>query len=217
MASSEHSKIAQPKLTNFAAKEFMPSVLNVGGNNKRIALPACYDGWEHLLLDIDAAGQPDLVLDARLLETIEPAQFDSIYCSHNLEHYYRHEATKVLRGFRHVLKPAGFAYIRVPDLESLFRIVVARNLDLNDFLYESPAGPITVCDVIYGYGREIERSGNDFFAHKNGFSEKSLVTLLQALGFTHIFHQSADLEITAFAFLDRPSPEIATLLNLPNH
>ncbi len=69
----------------------MPVVLNVGGNNKNILLPQIYAGWEHILLDIDPAGKPDLALDARLLGTIAPAQFDAIFCSHNLEHYYRHE------------------------------------------------------------------------------------------------------------------------------
>ena len=30
-----------------------PKVLNVGGNSKAIALPPIFDGYEHLLLDID--------------------------------------------------------------------------------------------------------------------------------------------------------------------
>ncbi len=38
------------------------------------------------------------------------------------------------------------------------------NLDLEDVLYTSPAGPIMVLDVIYGYGVEIARSGHDFYA-----------------------------------------------------
>lgn len=195
----------------------MPSVLNVGGYNKSIPLPEIYHGWEHLLLDIDPAAKPDVVLDARQLETLPPAQFDSIYCSHNLEHYYRHDAVKVLRGFQHVLKPDGFAHIRVPDLGQLFRLVVARNLDLDDFLYQSPAGPVAVCDVIYGFGRQIEQTGQDYFAHKHGFSENSLVTLLQAQGFHFNFHFSHDLEITVFAFSNRPTPAATELLNLPKH
>lgn len=192
----------------------MPVVLNVGGKSKNIPLPQIYAGWEHILLDIDPAGKPDLALDARLLGTMPPAQFDAIYCSHNLEHYYRHDVGKVLRGFHHVLKPDGFAHIVVPNLWVVMRIVVERKLDINDFLYLSPAGPITVCDVIYGLGKEIERSGQDFFAHKNGFSEQSLVTLIQSMGFSQVYHHSTDLEITAFAFKDRPSPFAVKLLGL---
>jgi hypothetical protein len=76
-------------------------VLNVGGNSKAIALPAPYADFEHLLLDIDPTGQPDIVCDARRLETLPADQFDAIYCSHNLEHYYHHDVAKVcghLRG-----------------------------------------------------------------------------------------------------------------------
>ena len=44
-----------------------PKVLNVGGNSKAIALPPIFDGYEHLLLDIDPTGKPDLLCDAREL------------------------------------------------------------------------------------------------------------------------------------------------------
>lgn len=36
-------------------------VLNVGGNSKDIALPALYEGWEQILLDVDPQGKPDIV------------------------------------------------------------------------------------------------------------------------------------------------------------
>ena len=68
----------------------MNKVLNVGGNNKSIALPPHFAGWEHILLDIDRKGNPDIVLDARKLTQLAPAAYDAVYCAHNLEHYYRH-------------------------------------------------------------------------------------------------------------------------------
>ena len=71
-------------------------VLNVGGYNKAVRIPAHYDGWEHLLLDIDPHGNPDIVCDARELTSLEPHMFDAVYCSHNLEHYYSHDIRKVL-------------------------------------------------------------------------------------------------------------------------
>ena len=61
-------------------------VLNVGGASKQIPIPAYFNGWEHLLLDVDPRGSPDIVCDARLLTTLPAGQFDAIYCSHNLEH-----------------------------------------------------------------------------------------------------------------------------------
>jgi NADH:ubiquinone oxidoreductase subunit len=64
-------------------------VLNVGGNNKSIALPPQYAGWQHDLLDIDPRKNPDVLCDARELNKLPAAGYDSIYCAHSLEHYYR--------------------------------------------------------------------------------------------------------------------------------
>ena len=106
-----------------------PKVLNVGGNSKAIALPPIFDGYEHLLLDIDPTGKPDLLCDARELTSTPAAQYDAVYCSHNLEHYFRHDVPRVLAGFIHVLKPQGFAFIRVPDIQEVMRIAVERRLE----------------------------------------------------------------------------------------
>ena len=195
----------------------MRKVLNVGGNSKKISLPPEYEGWEHVLLDIDPRGGPDVVCDARELSNLPGATYDSVYCSHNLEHYYRHDAVKVLAGFVHVLKADGFAFIRVPDLGELMRTVVEKNLDIDDFLYQSKAGPITVRDVIYGYGVEIERSGNHFFGHKTGFTQKSLMSVLKKAGFPWVFTVTDNLEVIALAFLNKPNENAEKLFDLPSH
>jgi SAM-dependent methyltransferase len=194
----------------------MKRVLNVGGGNKTIALPPVYRDWEHVLLDIDPRGTPDLVCDARELTKLPAGRFDAVYCSHNLEHYYRHDVPRVLAGFRHVLKEDGFAEIRVPDLDDLMQTVVRRGLDVDDFLYQSPAGPVTVRDVIYGLGSEIERSGNDFWAHKTGFTKKSLTTMLVRCGFPVVYNGTGNFEVAAFAFMKPPTEEMQRLLNLPS-
>lgn len=59
---------------------------------------------------------PDVVCDARQLSQLPRATYDAVYCSHNLEHYYRHDVPKVLAGFSHVLKVGGFVHIIVPDM-----------------------------------------------------------------------------------------------------
>lgn len=189
------------------ASSGMKRVLNVGGNSKAIPIPAHYSGWLHLLLDIDPKGNPDVVCDARKLETLEPAVFDAVYCSHNLEHYYRHDVGKVLSGFLHVLKADGFAEIRVPDLRSVMQRCVADGLDVEDVLYVSPAGPITVRDVLYGWADQIEKSGVDFYAHKTGFTATSLTKVLQHAGFGKIFvaEQAHAYEISALAFKHEPA------------
>lgn len=191
-------------------------VLNVGGNSKAIPLPPQYAGWEHHLLDIDPTGNPDIVCDARELATLDPGQYDAIYCSHNLEHYYHHDVARVLAGFRHVLNADGFAHVRVPDMAEVMRRAVTESLDIEDTLYESGMGPISVLDVIYGHARQIETSGCEFFAHKTGFTRKSLVAALLRGGFSHVYVTAYSLELGAYAFKQAPSEATLRVLGLPS-
>lgn len=193
----------------------MKRLLNVGGGSKSVQLPPEYAGFEQVLLDIDPTGYPDIVLDGRKLNELPAAGYDAIYCSHNLEHYFRHDVPKVLQGFWHVLKPGGFAQIRVPDLMELMRKVLQGNMDLEDTLYVSPAGPIAPIDVLYGLGRQIEASGVDFFAHKTGFSAQSLTRAVEKAGFSPNFAKVGDLEINLIAFKGTPDPEHLRLFGIP--
>lgn len=180
-------------------------LLNVGGNSKNISISSLYDDWEHLLLDIDPDLEPDIVCDARNLTSLPASTFDVIYCSHNLEHYHPHEIPRVLQGFRHIVKEHGAIDIHVPDLGELMRLAAQNNLDMDSTLYTSKAGPITVHDVLFGYHVEIERSGNDFFAHKSGFTANFLEKVLRANGFPYVFLGSGNLEIRAVAFTAEPN------------
>jgi len=191
-------------------------VLNVGGNNKGIAIPRYFDAFDHLIADIDQSVEPDILIDARALNTQQSQQFDAIYCSHNLEHFFTHDVSKVLSGFRHVLKADGFAEIRVPDLVALMHHIVENKLDLDDMLYETSAGyPITALDVFYGWRREIERSGEEFYAHKTGFSQKTLQKVLNEAGFNFVVFRPGRLfEIYALAFFAKPNAYYQELLSL---
>ena len=180
-------------------------VLNVGGNSKAIPIPACFSGWQHDLLDIDPRGNPDLLCDARELAQTPSRVYDAVYCSHNLEHYYQHDAIRVLTGFRMILKKDGFAFICVPDLLAVMKETLEKGLDIEDVLYESPSGPIRVHDVLYGYRMEMEASGNDFYAHKCGFTKVSLTTMLVANGFPHVFTAEENLSLVAIAFKQPPN------------
>lgn len=183
-------------------------VLNVGGSSKATPIPGHFDGWRHDLLDIDPRGQPDIVCDARELSSLSGGIYDAVYCSHNLEHYYRHDGLKVVRGFVNMLNESGFAEIRVPDIEWVITALREKQLELDDVLYQSPAGPITAHDVIYGLQSEIENSGQDFYAHKTGFTPKSLVKMLIEGGFKKVFLvKDEHLAVHAFAFKLEPTLE----------
>lgn len=174
-------------------------VLNIGGANKDIPIPQIFDGWDHILLDISPQGNPDILADARDLFGIDE-KFDAIYCSHVLEHFYAYEVSDVLDGFKFVLKPEGFAFIRVPDLAAVLDEMISLKLDLDSTIYLSAAGPITPLDVIYGYQPEIIRSKKDYYAHKLGYSEKTIGKLLREYGFVDIkiMRQLKELQIVAY-------------------
>lgn len=192
-----------------------PRVLNLGGGSKAIAIPDYYAEFDHVLIDLDPKGAPDIVLDGRDLATLEPGQADAVYCSHNLEHYFAHDVPRVLAGMLHVLKPDGFADIRVPDLGQLIRDVAARDLDLEDLLYTSPAGPVRVHDVIYGFGPEIARSGADYYAHRTGFSQTTLAKALVLAGFGYVVRRPGHAwEISVLAFREVPTEAQKALVNL---
>ena len=193
----------------------MKKVLNVGGNSRSIGIPEFYKGWQCDLLDIDPRAEPDICCDARDLVTHEADIYESVYCSHNLEHYYRHEAKRVLAGFTKVLKSDGFTFIRVPDIMAVIKEMLAKNVDMEETLYQSAVGPITPLDIIYGYQKEIIESGNDYFAHKNGFTNKSLEKLLKESGFAFTYVCNGPLEVWAYGFMNEPSPEYKSLLGLP--
>lgn len=195
-------------------------VLNVGGNNKMIPIPEYFSGWQHDLLDIDPRGNPDIVCDAREMETLPHGVYDAVYCSHNLEHYHRHEGYRVIKGFLHVLKDNGFAEIRVPDIGQVIKAVVDHGFDIDEQLYLSVAGPITAHDILYGWQTEIERSGQDFYAHKTGFTPKSLEKALLDGGFQTVYlcsDSSVGLyAVHALAFKTEPTDEQRDLLGLPS-
>ena len=210
------SEAAPPSALRVPIDRAVRNVLNVGGGSKLIAIPPHYAGWSQLMLDIDANAKPDVLADARELERLEPALFDAVYCSHNLEHYYAHDVPKVLAGFAHVLKPEGFAEIRVPDVAAVAREMTERGRDMEDVLYTSPAGPITVRDVLYGLGRAIQKTGVDFYAHKTGFTRRSLGDALRRAGFGTVYRLEplAAFELRAVALRSAPGDSLGILLGL---
>lgn len=181
-------------------------VLNVGGNTKDIPIPVYYNGWDHHLLDIDPKGKPDICCDAVSLKDEKKYKgwYDSVYCSHNLEHFYLHKAKDVLLGFYHVLNEDGFCHIRVPHIMNVLRKVVCYNMELSDTLYVVTSGNIIAHDIMFGWQLQIRESGNDYFAHKCAFTSKMLHNELTNAGFRYIYIQELDFELRAYAFKKEP-------------
>ena len=138
------------------------------------------DSWKEIRFDIDKNVNPDIegtLIDMKLVDT---GSVDAVYSSHNIEHIYPHEVPIALREFYRVLKEDGIVVITCPDLQGVCEAVVKDKL--LEPLYESPAGPISPIDILYGYRQAIEK-GNEYMAHKGGFTYSTLNTAFFEAGF----------------------------------
>jgi SAM-dependent methyltransferase len=136
--------------------------------------------WREIRLDLDPSVQPDVIASITDMRPIADCSIDAVWSSHNLEHSSAHEVPVALAEFLRVLKPAGLALITLPDLQQVAEFIVADKLE--DVAYESPAGPITPLDCVYGLGRAIA-GGHPLMAHRTGFTEKTLRWHLERAGF----------------------------------
>ena len=175
-------------------------VLNVGGSVA--AMPARYDGYEKVLLDIDADVKPDLCFDAKDLRGRADLreQFDVVFSSHCLEHFYRHDVAVVLEGFNHVLSAEGYVDIRVPDVGKLINHMRERNLSVTDTWYRTGDNqPISFHDALFGWNVAMS-NGNLYYAHRCGFTSASLSTALAEAGFKSVWVAATGLDLHALAY-----------------
>ena len=138
------------------------------------------ENWKEIRFDIDEKVNPDIVGTLLDMSAVETGSVDAIYSSHNIEHVFPHEVPIVLREFHRVLKDDGMVVLVCPDLQSVCEAVVDDKL--LQPLYESPAGPISPIDILYGHRPAIAR-GNEYMAHKGGFTYSVLNDAFIEAGF----------------------------------
>ncbi|WP_342778714.1 class I SAM-dependent methyltransferase [Phreatobacter stygius] len=156
--------------------------------------------WQEVRLDVDPRVAPDIVCSTTDMQrAVQDASFDALWSSHNIEHLYDHEVTLAFAEFRRVLKRSGFALIRCPDLQAI--IEAARTDGLESVAYVAPAGPVTPLDMLYGFRPSIAR-GNEFMAHKTGFTDLRLGRLLIEAGFAEVRTKRALFDLWAVAIVD---------------
>ena len=141
------------------------------------------DEWQELRLDIDERHAPDIVGSMLDLSALADGSVDAVFSSHNIEHLYAHEVPLALSEFLRVLKPHGFAVVTCPDLQSVCALVAEDRL--TEAAYMSGVGPIAALDILYGHRPQIA-AGNEFMAHRCGFTEKVLTGTLVAAGFKSV-------------------------------
>jgi hypothetical protein len=161
----------------------MKTLLHVGCGPKRIdqTTRSFNDGsWREMRLDIDPNAQPDVIGTMTDLSAVATGSVQAVFSSHNIEHLYPHEVPMALAEFHRVLDDQGYVVITCPDLKSICQLVADDRLD--EAAYQSPAGPITPLDVLYGH-RQSMQQGNLFMAHRCGFTETVLRKVLGNCGF----------------------------------
>ena len=176
------------------------TVLHVGCghyNPKKLHKQFQNEGWKEIRFDIDPAVQPDILGDMTDMTAVSDTSMDAIWSSHNIEHLYWHDVPVALREFHRVLKVGGFVYMTLPDIQAVAKHVAEGNLE--DPLYDSPAGPISAIDILYGHRASINR-GNHFMAHKTAFTSKTLAQRLYEAGFDGVRTQSETLNLWAIGY-----------------
>ena len=160
----------------------MKTFLHVGcGNNNKSDLKGFNnDNWKEIRFDIDKDVNPDIMGTLTDMKLVETGSVDALYSAHNIEHIYPHQVPIALREFYRVLKEDGMVVITCPDLQSTCETVAQDGL--LEPLYDSPSGPISPIDILYGHRRFIAE-GNEYMAHKGGFTYSVLDRAFYEAGF----------------------------------
>lgn len=161
----------------------MKKMLHVGCGSSRLenTTKGFNDGtWSEIRFDINALNKPDIVGSISDMSKVDTKSIDAIFSSHNIEHLYFHEAFVAFTEFNRVLKADGFCVITCPDLQAVCALVVDDHL--LDTVYISPAGPIAPIDILYGHRISLAQ-GNNYMAHRCGFTKTTLSTMLGNAGF----------------------------------
>jgi SAM-dependent methyltransferase len=167
--------------------------------------------FREVRLDIDPAVKPDIVASMTDMSVVASGSMDALWSSHNVEHLFAHEVAVALGEFCRVLKPTGFALITLPDLQAVARLIADDKLA--DPAYQSPLGPVSPLDILYGHRGAIAR-GNVFMAHRTGFTARTLADALVAAGFNFVeVGHGASFDLWASAYKHRPAAGAARVKN----
>jgi SAM-dependent methyltransferase len=156
-----------------------------------------FEGWRELRVDVTADVQPDIQASMTDLSAIASNSIDGVWCSHAIEHLYRHEVAVALAEIYRILSPEGVACIRVPDLQAIASLIAEDRL--LEPIYTAEAGPVCAHDILYGFGPQVAK-GHTNMAHRSGFTPSALVASLRQAAFGQFLVMKLDnLEIVGLA------------------
>jgi hypothetical protein len=190
------------------AQDTAKVLLHIGRTDGHEKLPPvfCNPGWREIRRDIDPAVRPDFVAGMTDMRVVSNGNVDAVYSLHAINHLCPHEVPLALQEMHRVLKPTGFAFIMLPDLQEVARYVAEGKLE--DPLYMSPAGPITPLGILYGHQPSVA-SGHASATPRTGFTNTTLAAALIKAGFAAVMVQRepSACALTAIAFRNKPDKE----------
>ena len=160
----------------------MKTFLHVGCGHKNKSRCRGFnnDNWKEIRFDIDKSVNPDIVGTLIDMELVQTGSVDAVYSSYNIDHIYPHQVPIALREFYRVLKEDGIVVITCQDIQGVCEIIAQDKL--LEPLYESPIGPISPIDILFGNRKQIA-GGNEYMAKKGGFTYSALNGSLYEAGF----------------------------------
>jgi SAM-dependent methyltransferase len=179
-------------------------LVNLGSGPKNLSrLPAMFAEWREFRVDVDPSAMPDLVADITDLSAIKSGSVDAVWSAHAVEHLYLHQVRKALEEAHRILADDGFLCVIVPDLQSIASYLV--NDRMLDTVYQSPVGPVTAHDMIFGFGQDLAR-GRFHMAHRCGFTAGVMLQRLKEVRFGEIIlRRRSNLELAAVACKRAPA------------
>jgi ubiquinone/menaquinone biosynthesis C-methylase UbiE len=158
------------------------TVLNVGSGRQHITEAIYAEEFAKLKeyrLDINNETDPDIIGSATDLSNIDNDSFDVVYSSHLIEHLDDFDVPVAIKEFLRVTKPGGQVRMITPDLKSIAQRILDGKLDAVE--YNSPGGPISPLDMIYGHRASV-LNGSSFMRHRTGFTKETFERILIKLG-----------------------------------
>lgn len=166
----------------------MPATQSTTNSDIRLNI-GCGESRRRGYIGVDARPDKgtDVVAQAWDLSYWPPASISEIYCRHTLEHLDPCDARKTLTAWRDALQPGGLVHVIVPDLIFHARQLLGEVTSWNN----DPARNFEhAIKSLYGWRAEY-RGGDDEDAHRWGYTEASLTTLLKDVGFVNILRVNA--------------------------
>lgn len=160
------------------------TILNVGFGGSKISEQMYTDDlrdYREISLDIDKKYNPDIIADIYNISHVPDKFVDVAYSSHMIEHIHYFKVPSVIKELLRVVKDGGFVRLLTPNLKG-----VADNVKqgkLLDTIYESPGGPISAMDMLFGSRYHSHKANSDFMIHKCGFTKEVFEELAKEHGF----------------------------------